>query len=213
MWIVYARLDSTWRADCAASRDRRFGPACAVQRPIFVPACASSIPMRRWPASARRRHEHGQLPRRRDPSPGHRKTYAFVGFAPRSYVREGSEVTPPYIRHRKTTMTISTTDYAVDDDVLRQAFGELRRRQAKLTSTVRPRRLQHPVERALAWIEAGVYGRCSVCTVPLSAEKILADPADMTCERCKCSIEASKRLRTPPYHSKRDPRTLPKACV
>ncbi len=43
------------------------------------------------------------------------------------------------------------------------------------------------IDEALRWLDAGLYGRCSICLQALDVERILADPVDKVCGRCKAA--------------------------
>jgi RNA polymerase-binding transcription factor DksA len=86
----------------------------------------------------------------------------------------------------------------VDLDLDTRARPRLVRRRTRLLemarSPERDRRIDQ-VDAALRWLDAGLYGRCSVCADALDASQLEDDPADMTCLRCKRTAElASGRL-------------------
>lgn len=86
----------------------------------------------------------------------------------------------------------------VDLDVDTRARQRLVRRRTRLLemarSPERDRRIEQ-VDAALRWLDAGLYGRCSVCAGGLDASQLEDDPADMTCLRCKRTARiASGRL-------------------
>jgi RNA polymerase-binding transcription factor DksA len=88
----------------------------------------------------------------------------------------------------------------VDLDADTKARQRLMRRRTRLLdmarSPERDRRIEQ-VDAALRWVDAGLYGRCSVCAGPLEAAQLEDDPADMTCLRCKRTARmASGRIAT-----------------
>jgi RNA polymerase-binding transcription factor DksA len=90
------------------------------------------------------------------------------------------------------------SDRRVDLDVDTQARQRLVRRRNRLLemgrSPERDRRIEQ-VDAALRWVDAGLYGRCSVCAGELELAQLEDDPADMTCLRCKRTARiASGRL-------------------
>ena len=87
---------------------------------------------------------------------------------------------------------------SVDLDVDTRARQRLIRRRTRLLemarSPERERRIDQ-VDAALRWLDAGLYGRCSVCAGELDLTQLERDPADMTCLRCKrTALRACGRL-------------------
>jgi RNA polymerase-binding transcription factor DksA len=92
----------------------------------------------------------------------------------------------------------------VDLDVDTRARQRLMRRRTRLLelarSPERERRIEQ-VDAALRWLDAGLYGRCSVCAGELDLTQLEVDPADMTCLRCKRTARrACGRLATSMHH-------------
>lgn len=82
----------------------------------------------------------------------------------------------------------------VDLDLQTRVRQRLLRRRARLfdlaPSPERRRRIAQ-VDAALRWVDAGLYGRCSVCAAELDRAQLEDDPADMTCLRCKRTAEVA----------------------
>lgn len=95
----------------------------------------------------------------------------------------------------------------VDLDLHTQARQRLVRRRTRLMETARSpereRRIEQ-VEAALQWVDAGLYGRCSVCAVELDPAQLESDPADMTCLRCKRTARMACGRLAPGMHMPAD---------
>ena len=50
------------------------------------------------------------------------------------------------------------------------------------------------VDEAMAWMQAGVYGACSVCGAQLPAEQINETPEIMTCPSCSKHLDGGRGL-------------------
>lgn len=103
------------------------------------------------------------------------------------------------IRHHDEHASFGRTDL----DVETHARSRLARRRMRLLemarSPERDRRIEQ-VDAALRWLDAGLYGRCSVCAGELERAQLEDDPADMTCLQCKRTARIASGRLSPGRH-------------
>jgi len=75
------------------------------------------------------------------------------------------------------------------DDHMGELAGEHYEREKDLLSEANTRALLERVEKALAKVKAGTYGRCDLCAAPISAQRLEALPSAALCLDCQSLAE------------------------
>ncbi|MCY0886953.1 MAG: TraR/DksA C4-type zinc finger protein [Alicyclobacillaceae bacterium] len=95
-------------------------------------------------------------------------------------------------------MNEETSELSVYDNHPADVASEVLDREVRLGQWVADTDYLTEIDEALAAIDAGTYGVCRVCHVPLEPERLEAYPTALTCVRCKRAAEGARLLHHRP---------------